>query len=226
LAAESLSFMLRPIDTYDDLLRACRVRAQAYGQKDPAYRESMARPDEVDASPWTTVFICEDKVTGDAVGTMRIQTTTRGMERLEIEKYVVAPPEMELYGRGEITRLAAPLGADPFVRLALWKAGYLFCMASQVRWLMMGVRKPSLIRAYEKMGATDIYDDRRAVPLAYAGNLPHRILALDIGACDQNWRQQNHPLLHFMVGTVHPDISVLRSVNRHTPKQVRFQVVQ
>lgn len=226
MANESLSFTLRPIDTYEDLVRACSVRAQAYGQKEPAYRESMTRPDAVDASPWTTVFICEDKVTSQAVGTMRIQTTTRGQGQLEIEKYVVAPPEMELYGRGEITRLAAPIGADPFVRLALWKAGYLFCLASQVRWLMMGVRKPSLIRAYEKMGAIDIYDDRHRVPLAYAGNLPHRILALDIGACDQNWRQENHPLLHFMVGTVHPDISVLPSVNRTAPKQVRLQIVQ
>ena len=226
MTTESLSFSLRPVANCEDLLRACKVRAQAYGHKDPAYLRSMLHPDAIDASPSTTVFICEDKVTGQAVGTMRIQTTTRGQEQLEIEKYVVAPPEMELHGRGEITRLASPVGADPFVRLALWKAGYLFCMASQVRWLMMGVRKPSLLRAYEKMGAIDIYDDRRAIPLAYAGNLPHRILALDIGACDQRWRQENHPLLHFMVGTVHPDISVLPSVNRYASKQVRLQVVQ
>ena len=225
MTTESLSFTLRPVESYEDLLRACQVRAEAYGHKEPAYRESMVRPDAVDASPWTAVFICEDKITGQAVGTMRVQWTTRGQTKLEIEKYVVPPPELELHGRAEITRLASPVGADPFVRLALWKAGYLYCMATQARWLLIGVRKPSLIRAYEQMGAKDIFDDRHSIPLAYAGNLPHRVLALDIGACDQNWREKNHPLLHFMVGTVHPDIAVIPSVHRYAPEKVRFHVV-
>jgi hypothetical protein len=227
MTSESLSFTLRPVETYEDLLRACKVRAEAYGHKVPAYQDSMARPDAIDASPWTSVFLCEDKTTGDAVGTMRIQSTTRGQTKLEIEKYVLPPPELELHGRAEISRLASVIGADPFVRLALWKAGYLYCMAIQVRWLMMGVRKPSLIRAYEKMGAKDIFDDRHTVPLGHAGNLPHRILALDIGSCDKNWREQNNPMLHFMVGTVHPDIAVVPSVHRYAAAEnVRLHVVQ
>ena len=216
---DSLSFTLRPVETHEDLKRACAVRAEAYGHKVPAFRESMAEPDDVDRSPYTMIFLCEDKADGRAVGTMRVQTTTRGEAPLEIERYIKPPPELELFGRGEITRLSSILGADPFVRLALWKAGYMYCMATQVRWLMMGVRKPSLLRAYEKMGAVDVFDDRRTVPLAYAGNLPHRILALDIGSCEQNWRDKNHPMLHFMVGTVHRDISVFPSVDRSVDRQ-------
>jgi hypothetical protein len=226
---ESLSFTLRPVEDYDDLLLACRVRAEAYGRKDPAYLRSMAQPDAIDTSPWTAVFLCEDKTTGNAVGTMRIQSTTRGQTHLEIEKYVVPPPELEVHGRAEISRLASVIGADPFVRLALWKASYLYCMAIQVRWLMLGVRKPALIRAYEKMGAKDIFDDRRTVPLGHGGNLPHRIFALDIGSCERNWRQGNHPMLNFMVGTVHPDITVVPSVHRYAaavPEKVRLHVVQ
>ncbi len=226
MSSESLSFTLRPVETYADLLTACSVRAEAYGHKIPAYRESMARPDAVDASPWTAIFLCEDKATGKPVGTMRIQSTTRGNTKLEIENYIVPPPELELHGRAEITRLSSIIGADPFVRLALWKAGYLYCMATQARWLLMGVRKPALLRAYERMGARDIYDDRRAVPLGHGGNLPHRVLALDIGACEQNWRANNHPMLNFMVGTVHRDISVVPSVHRQPAEQVRLHVVQ
>lgn len=209
MPCESLSFTLRPVETYADLLTACSVRAEAYGHKIPAYRESMARPDAVDLSPWTAIFLCEDKNTGNAVGTMRVQSTTRGQTELEIEKYIDPPPEMLQRGRAEITRLSAVIGADPFVRLALWKAAYLYCMATQARWLLIGVRKPSLLRAYEKMGARDIYGDRRPVLLGHAGYLPHRVLALDIGACEQNWKTDNHPLLKFMVETVHPDISVI-----------------
>jgi hypothetical protein len=221
---ESLGFTLRPVETHADLLRACSVRAQAYGHKDSAYRESMSCPDAVDASPWTSVFLCEDKATGTPVGTMRVQSTTLGETTLEIEKYVPPPRALEQYGRAEITRLAAVLGADPFVRVALWKASYLYCMAIQARWLLMGVRKPSLLRAYEQMGARDIFDDRRAVPLGHAGNFPHRVLALDIGSCERNWRAGNHPLLEFMVDTVHPDISVLPSVHRQAAKEVRLHV--
>ena len=58
--SESLSFFLRPVETYADLLIACAVRAEAYGYKVPAYRESMLKPDAVDLSPWTAVFLCED----------------------------------------------------------------------------------------------------------------------------------------------------------------------
>lgn len=222
--SESLTFTLRAVESYEDLLRACSVRAQAYGHKNPDYRDSMAVPDAVDASPWTAVFLCEDKATGHPVGTMRVQSTTTGESGLEIEKYIAPPPELARHGRAEITRLAAVIGADPFVRLALWKAGYLHCMAVHARWLLMGVRKPSLLRAYEQMGARDIYDDRRTVPLGHAGNLPHRVLGLDIASCERNWRAARHPLLDFMVGTVHPDIALQQSVQRHHPEEVRLHV--
>lgn len=55
-------------------------------------------------------------------GFMRVQSTTRGGTKLEIEKCATPPPELELHGRAEITRLSSVIDADPFVRLALWKA--------------------------------------------------------------------------------------------------------
>lgn len=226
MSDEFLSFTLRPVETHHDLLMACSVRAQAYGRKDPAYRETMSVPDAVDASPWTAVFLCEDKATGEPIGTMRVQSTTRGSTKLEIEKYVEPPPELTLFGRAEITRLAAVHGADPFVRLALWKAAYLYCMAIQARWLIIGVRKPALLKAYEKMGARDIFEDRRTVRLGYGGNLPHRILALHIGSCEQRFREENNPLYPFMFGVVHQDIAVVPSVHRDVAKEIRLHVVQ
>jgi hypothetical protein len=223
---ESLSFILRPVESHHDLLLACSIRAQAYGRKNPAYLETMAAPDAVDASPWTAIFLCEDKATGEPVGTMRIQSTTRGNSKLEIEKYIETPLTLLPAGRAEVTRLSATLGADPFVRLALWKAAYLYCMAVQARWLLMGVSKPALIRAYKEMGAKDIYEDGRSIVLGHAGIRPHRVMALDIGACEQRFREEANPLLHFMVGTVHPDIVIFPSMPRDLAKEVRFHVVQ
>jgi hypothetical protein len=223
---EKLSFTLRPAESHADLLRACSVRAQAYGRKNPAYRETMAVPDEIDASPWTAVFLCEDKLTGEAIGTTRVQSTTRGDATLEIEKYVEPPAEILRFGRAEISRLSAVHGADPFVRLALWKAAYLYCLAIQVRWLVIGVRKPALLRAYERMGARDVFEDQRLVTLGHGGNLPYRILALDISSCEQRFREEGNPLYGFMFGTVHRDISVVPSVNRDVAEEVRLHVVE
>jgi len=201
---ESLTFTLRPAGTEDDLKQACRVRAEAYGRKVPAYRDTMLTPDDIDMSPWTTVYLCEDKLTGEPVGTMRIQSTADG-GALEIEKHVRIPAALEPHGRAEISRLSAVAGADPFIRLALWKAGYLHCMATRVRWLVLGVRKPGLLRAYEQMGAEDLTDP---AVLPYAGNLTYRILGLDVLSAESKWQAKNHPLLQFMVSTTHPDIQM------------------
>lgn len=201
---ESLSFTLRPAVSNNDVQLACRVRAEAYGRKVETYRDTMLTPDDVDHSPWTTIYLCEDKMTGEPVGTMRIQSTADG-GALEIEKHVRIPAALEPHGRAEISRLSASAGADPFVRLALWKAGYLHCMATHVRWLVLGVRKPGLLRAYEQMGAEDLTDP---AVLPYAGNLMYRILGLDVLSAESKWQAKNHPLLQFMVGTTHPDIQI------------------
>jgi hypothetical protein len=223
---ESLSFTLRPAETPDDLLRACSVRAEAYGNKVPEYRESMAQPDAVDAALNTTVYLAEDKASKRPIGSVRIQHRTPYSGELELEKYVDLPQRITSTSRGEITRLAAVIGADPFVRLALWKVGYLFCVEQRIRWLVMGVRKPALIRAYERMGARDVFEDARGVRLGYAGNLPHRVFGLDVKDCPRYWQSHEHPLLRFMTGTTHPDITISSSVHRPTDVQVGLHVLQ
>jgi hypothetical protein len=228
MRTELLSFTLRRADTEQDLLRACKVRAAAYGYKSPEYRESMAQPDSIDASPWTTVFICEDKISGEAVGTMRVQTRQRNCGELEMERYVALPEYLQRAPRSEVTRLAAPLGSDPFVRLALWKAAYLFSASQGISWIVMTVRKPALIRAYERMGSKDVFPDRSdGFVLPYVGSMPHRIYALDIENFYSFWSDTKHPLLEFMTATRHDDIVVLRpSMNRLPVPGVGLRVVK
>ncbi|MEO8921580.1 MAG: hypothetical protein ABI330_01895 [Caldimonas sp.] len=210
MRTESLSFTLRRADSHQDLLRACRVRADAYGYKVPAYRDSMAEPDAIDASPWTTVFLCEDKSTGNCVGTMRVQTRTHGRGELELERYVTLPAHVQRLNCSEVTRLSAPIGVDPFVRLALWKAAYLFSLANNVSWIVMTVRKPALIKAYERMGSKDLFtDNTEGFCLPYVGALPHRIYGLDIDNFYSFWSDSHHPLLAFMTATRHDDIELV-----------------
>ena len=170
----------------------------------------MAQPDAIDASPWTTVFICEDKISGDAVGTMRVQTREHDRGELEMDRYVELPEYLQQATCTEVTRLAAPVGSDPFVRLALWKAAYLFSASQGISWIVMTVRKPALIRAYERMGSRDVFPNRpEGFVLPYVGNLPHRIYALDIDNFYGFWADSKHPLLEFMTATKHDDIRVV-----------------
>lgn len=203
---ESLSFTLRAAENHEDLRTACAVRAQAYGHHDPEFGRAMVEPDAIDCSPWTTVYLCEDKVSGKAVGTMRAQASSLGSTRLPIDGYIDLPARYAGCARAEVTRLAAVRGADPFVRLALFKAAFLFCVDNGVRLLLIGARKPSLVRAYGQLGARDLHDDGRLVALGYAGDLPHRVLALDVSTVENEWREANHALLDFMTATRHADI--------------------
>lgn len=221
MSVESLSFTVRPALTHEEVLRACEVRATAYGQKAPEYRESMRQPDAIDQLPWTGIYLCEDKLSGRAVGTMRIQLTRPGWPALAIDQVVDAPAAARGLVRAEITRLAAVPGADPFVRLALWKTGYLHCREHGAALLMIAVRKPALVRAYLRMGARDLCDP---VPLPYAGNQVHRIMALDMVTIRDLWRATDHPMLEFMTGTEHPDIATLVSVDRIRPVEHELRV--
>jgi hypothetical protein len=201
-----LSFTVSLASSWDDLAQAAAVRAASYGHHIAELRSVLAEPDDVDLDPGTVVFVCEDKASGKVVGTARVQTSIDS--NLLVERAVGLPAEILDHGRAEITRLASVQGADPLVKLALMKAGYLYCLANQVRWLVIGARKEALIRQYMRLGFADVFGDSRRVALAYAGGLPHRILKFDVTAAEREWFARRHPLYGFMKNTVHPDIEL------------------
>lgn len=202
----TLGFTLRLVASHQDLLDACAVRAQAYGHHLPEMGQRLAEPDELDLAQGTAVFVCRDRATHEATGTMRIQTTHAGpllMEgSLALPAWVVAAP------RAEITRLAVRVGADPLTKLCLMKASYLHCMAQQVRWMVIGARNEALIRNYRRLGFLDVLGPTELVPLAHTGGLLHRILAFDVMAAEGAWAAARHPLYSFMVETMHADLQL------------------
>jgi hypothetical protein len=159
---------------------------------------------------------------------MRVQTRQHDRGELEMERYVKLPEYLQLATCAEVTRLAAPVGSDPFVRLALWKAAYLFSASQGISWIVMTVRKPSLIRAYERMGSKDIFPSRpEGFVLPYVGSVPHRIYALDIDNFYGFWSDSKHPLLEFMTATHHEDImAVPPSMDRLPIGRVGLRVVE
>jgi hypothetical protein len=202
----TLGFALRPAASQDDLLDACAVRAQAYGHHLPQIKQSLARPDALDAAAGTTVFLCRDKASGRATGTMRIQTSDHGA--LMMEASVGLPRWLAAAPRAEVTRLAVGVGADPLTKLCLMKASYLYCKARGVQWMVIGARNAALIRNYRRLGFIDALGLDDLVPLAHTGGVPHRILAFDVASAERVWSAQRHPLYGFMVQTLHPDLDI------------------
>jgi len=203
---QSLTFNVRIARTPDEIQAACRVRATSYGHHVPHLHATLSEPDLLDADENTTVVLCVDKRSGEAVGTARFQTNAGGP--LLIEHSVVVPDCMRSDTRAEITRLSAVAGADPLVKIALMKASYLFCMASQIRWMVIGARNEALVRQYRRLGFTDVFNDGRMVPLLHAGRIDHKVLRLNVTAVERTWGEQRHALYEFFFDTAHPDIQL------------------
>ena len=206
MQTQSLSFYVRIARTRHDLQAACRVRAQSYGHHLPHLHQMLLEPDLLDADEHTSVVLCVDKATGSAIGTARFQTNSGGP--LLIEHSVAVPDAIRADSKAEITRLSAVAGADPLVKICLMKASYLYCIATQVRWMVIGARNEALIRQYRRLGFADAFDDQRLVLLLHAGRVAHRVLTLNVTAVERTWRERKHALYGFFFDTVHPDIQL------------------
>lgn len=209
MATCTLGFTLSLATSRDDLQEACAVRARAYGHHVPEMAGRFAEPDALDHAEGTAVFLCRDKASGRGTGTLRIQASAFGP--LLLENSLILPGWLAAAPRAEITRLSVLAGADPQTKLCLMKASYLYCLASQLRWMVIGARNEALIRNYRRLGFKDVLNPDDRVPLAHAGNLPHRILAFDVTAAERRWVEAGHPLYAFMVETFHEDLQLFQS---------------
>ncbi len=202
-----LGISVRIATTEADFAEARAIRAAAYGHHDPELGAHFGAPEALDTEEGSAVFICRDKATGEGVGTMRIQTNAFGP--LVLESSVQLPPRLAERSRAQISRLAIVAGADPIVKLALMKVSYQYCLALGVRWMVIGARKPALIRNYLSLGFQDVFEGGEWVPLASGGGLPHRMLALDVAGAQANWLATRNRLYGFMVETRHADLQVV-----------------
>lgn len=205
-----LSFSVRLATSEADLRDACAVRAHGYGHHLPHAREQFAQPDAQDRHRAAAIVLCHDKATGAPTGTLRIQRSCSGP--LQLESSVILPRWLADQPKAELTRLAVTRGADPLTRLMLMKASYLYCLASQVRWMVIGARSDALIRIYRGLGFRDVLEPDDRVPLQHAGGLPHRILAFDVTGAERTWLAARHGLYPFMIETFHPDLQLFAQV--------------
>lgn len=205
MKTESLNFTIRLVASEADLLQACLVRSAAYGRELPQLGATMAQPDALDQRADTVVILARDKRTGQPVGTGRICPNDR--QRLLIEQSLTLPEEFAGLRLAEVTRLAVhPDNRDPAVRMALLKAIFLAARSRRIDHIVVGVRRPGLVRNYRFLGFREI--SSQPVALSYAGGLEHHVMAFNVRDLEAQWRAADHALYEWGIETVHPDIQV------------------
>ncbi len=203
---ERLPFTVRLATSEEELAKAVSIRHQAYARHVPALAQSLTQAEPYDFEKGTVVLLAESKLDGSPLGTMRIQTNAH--KKLTLEQSVVLPDWLQGASLAEATRLGIAEGRmGRIVKTALFKAYFEFCQSSGIEWMVITARAP-LDRQYAALLFRDVFGVGEYIPMRHVGNIPHRVLAFEIGSAKARWAAVNHPLLNFMCGTHHPDISI------------------
>lgn len=219
---EELPIRVRVVRTENQLRKAIKVRADAYGRHTPSFADSLRAVEDDDKSASSLVLLCESKVTGDAVGTLRIHTNFESPTYLE--RVLALPDFLRSSGIAYVTRLAVANGANgTFVKLAMFKALYRYCFATQISWILAVARDP-VDRDFVRLGFQDILGSGRKLrrPEDF-GEVDVRPLYFSVLDAEHEWRAAGHPLYDFMVRKTHPDIEIFSSVSSAwaTPRRAR-----
>lgn len=189
--------------TEADLADACRVRQAGYAHHLGDGSAGFAVIDPLDRATGTVVFICRDHTSGEAVGTVRIQTG-HARHPLQIERNLILPHGITRGMRGEVARLAVLPGTDAKVKLSLMRAVYQYAYRHGLDWLVIAARNDALARTYRRLGFVDFLAPGQKLPLACAGNIPHYIFTMDVRAVRGAWQGSGHRLLGFMLDGLEP----------------------
>jgi hypothetical protein len=200
-----LPFTIRVVADDEALARALRMRQTAYHRHVPEFARTMDQPEPYDRDPGGLVLLAESKLNRSPVGTMRIQSNCS--RPLALEQSMELPDWLSgrLVGA---TRLGVEAGEPGrMVKMGLFKALYLYCVREQIDWMAIAARTP-LDRQYAGLLFRDVFGEKEFIPLAHAANIPHRIMAFEVGTTERRWREAAHPLYDFMLVTHHPDIDL------------------
>lgn len=214
---ERLPFTVRLVRNDIELRKAVHIRHAAYARHIPVFAQTLLSPEPHDAEHGVVVLLAESKLDGSPLGTMRIQTNL--FKPLGLEQSVTLPAWLSARPLAEATRLGVTeerIGR--LVKSVLFKAFYLYCQRNAIEWMVVTGRFP-LDRMYERLLFDEVYPGMGFVPLSHVGNLPHRIMSLEVAKVEPLWGAARHPLYEFFFHTAHEDIDVGPSQKTAGPLQ-------
>lgn len=225
MAEERLPFTVRMVQNEAELRKAVDIRQAAYSRHVPELAELLRASECYDREKGSVVLLAESKLDGSPLGSMRLQSNRHG--RLVIEQSVELPEWLKCCSLAEGTRLGISEGRiGRLVKAALIKAFYLYCLESDIDWIVITAREP-LDRQYEALLFQDVYPGGGVIPMRHIGNIPHRVMAFEVNSGEARWAEAGHPLFDFMCRTRHPDIDVTGhdfNLSSHRVQQSQFAV--
>jgi hypothetical protein len=205
MAEERLPFTVRVVRSEEALHKAVAIRQAAYARHMPVLAERLSAPEANDHDQGSVVLLAESKLDGSPLGTMRIQTNR--FNALSIEQGVELPAWLSDKSQAEATRLGVDLGrTGRLVKTTLFKAFFLYCVEADIEWMVIGARSP-LDRMYEALLFQDVFPGQY-IPMPHFNNIPHRVLAFEVGTAEERWARAKHPLYDFVFRTRHPDLDL------------------
>jgi hypothetical protein len=211
LDANQYGFSIRLARTQKQVMRAVKMRSDAYGRHLPEFAETLKTPEKYDASSDTVVFLAEPRDKGDPFGTMRLQVCTKSP--LLIEESIDLPDFIGRRPRVSVTRLAVKPGHQSrIVKMLLFKAMLQYCLALQIDWIVIAARPP-VDRTFVALGFTDIFDEGKLYPIKSANEKLHRVLVMSPRNRERTSFLENHPLHGFFFHDYHSDIEIFESIS-------------
>jgi hypothetical protein len=206
MTEERLPFTVRLVRDEDDLDKAVQIRHSAYARHLPDFAESLKAPESADADNGVVVLLAESKLDGSPLGTMRIQTNQ--FKPLCLEQSVELPAWLKARPLAEATRLGVTDGkGGRLVTTVLFKAFYQYCRQTGIEWMVVTGRAP-VDRMYDRLLFKDVFPGMGYIPFSHVGNLPHRVMSLEVDAVEPSWAAAKQPLYDFFFHTYHPDLDV------------------
>lgn len=206
LREEQLPFTVRLVRNDEDLQKAVQIRHSAYARHMPAVAETLKTPEKLDTADDVVVLLAESKLDGSPLGTARIQTNK--LRPLGLEESVQLPDWLAGQTLAHISRLGIVQGhTGRLVKYMLFKGLFLYWEQNGIDWAVVAARPP-LDRMYLQLLFEDMFPGQGFTPLPQMNNVPHRVMAFEVGTARERWTRANHPLTDFMCHTSHPDLDV------------------
>ena len=207
LSEERLPFTVRMVRNEEQLEKAVYIRQSAYGRHLKALAEVLKQPEPSDREDGSVVLLAESKLDGSPLGTIRLHSNR--YKKLPLEDSVNLPEWLQGKSIAEATRLGVCLSAvGQVVKTALFKGFLGYCAEHDIEWMVCTGRSP-LDRQYRSLGYEDIFPEQGFIPMRHVGNIPHRVMALQVPMVEPRWAATKHPLYDFFFRTYHPDIAVV-----------------
>lgn len=199
----SLPYTIETVQDQETLEQCIRLRSEAYHRHNAQLGELLSEPEPEDFDPNFTNLVARSKLSGELLAAVRVEIQTSNP--LAFEKSYSLPKALKTGPLADIARLsvANKVGFSP--RLMMIKAAYWWCRSHGVVKHFITARQPA-DRLYRRFEMQDLLPNQGMVPIKSIGNIPHRIMWIDVFDISRQWVETGNPLLTPIFLQSHPEI--------------------